>query len=122
MGVVVISCAVLFALLLGAVAFQTKLAQNQLALDKTERSVRDARERYDVLRRQRAQLRSPNRLALEAERLGMVPAETGELISLDPATEAVVVAAAAGLPDVVSDKPTSLEQFSEVKKVTGDAP
>lgn len=122
MGVVVVSCAVLFALLLGAVAFQTKLAQNQLALDRTERAVRDARERYDVLRRQRAQLRSPNRLALAADQLGMVPAETGELITLDPATVAIVAVAAADLPDVVSDKPTSLEQFGQVKAVTGDAP
>ena len=122
MVLVVSACVVLFALLLGAVAFQTKLAQNQLALDKTERAVRDARERYDVLRRQRAQLRSPNRLAIEAGALGMVPAETGELITIDPATVAAVMAASSGLSNDVLDSATSLEQFSEVKAVTGDAP
>ena len=122
MGIVVASCVVLFALLLGAVAFQTNLAQNQLALDKTDRAVRDARERYDVLRRQRAQLRSPDRLAVEAGALGMVPAETGELIVLDPNAAAVVLAAASNLPDDVSNNPSSLETFSEVKAVTGDAP
>jgi len=122
MGIVVASCIVLFALLLGAVAFQTTLAQNQLALDKTERDVRDARERYDVLRRQRAQLRSPNRLAVEATALGMVPADTGQLIVLDPNAVAIVLAAASDLPDNVSDNPSSLETFGQVKAVTGDAP
>ncbi len=122
-GVFVVSCAVLFALLLGAVAFQTKLAQNQLALDRTERAVRDARERYDVLRRQRAQLRSPNRLAVEAERLGMVPAETGELMILDPSLVASVAASASGLPTTAFDhRGTSLDQFGEVKAVTGETP
>jgi len=122
MGIVVASCIVLFALLLGAVAFQTTLAQNQLALDKTERDVRDARERYDVLRRQRAQLRSPNRLAVEATALGMVPADTGQLIVLDPNAVAIVLAAASDLPANVSDNPSSLETFGQVKAVTGDAP
>lgn len=122
-GVFVVACAVLFALLLGAVAFQTKLAQNQLALDTTERAVRDARERYDVLRRQRAQLRSPNRLAVEAERLGMVPAETGDLMILDPILVASVAASASGLPtNVFDDHGSSLDQFGEVKAVTGKTP
>ncbi len=123
LGIAVAACVVLFALLLGAVAFQTQLAQNQLALDKTERAVRDARERYDILRRQRAQLRSPNRLAVEAERLGMVPAETGELMTIDPGTVAAVQAAASGLPEnVFDDQGSSLDQFGDVKAVTGGAP
>jgi hypothetical protein len=122
-GVAVACCIVLFALLLGAVAFQTKLAKNQLALDRTERAVLDARERYDILRRQRAQLRAPNRLALEAEQLGMVPAETGELMTIAPTVVAAVAASASGLPESVFDnRGSSLEQFGEVKAVTGDAP
>ncbi|MEO7398445.1 MAG: hypothetical protein ABIW84_07775 [Ilumatobacteraceae bacterium] len=122
-AVAVVSCAVLFALLLGAVAFQTQLAQNQLALDTTERAVREASARYDILRRQRAQLRSPNRLAVEAARLGMTPAATGELMTIEPAVVAAVAAAASGLPeDVADDQGTSLEQFGAIKALTGDAP
>lgn len=122
-GLFVIACIILFALLLGAVAFQTQLASNQLAIDKTEHAVSQARERYDVLRRLRAQLRSPNRLAVEAERLGMVSAVTGELMTTDPAVVAAVKAAAGGLPDSVGDnRDSTLEQYGEVKEVTGSAP
>jgi hypothetical protein len=122
-GVIVSACVVVFGLCLGAVAFQTRLAQNQLALDRTERAVKDARERYDILRRQRAELRSPNRLALEAIRLGMVPAENGEFMTVPPEVVAAVAAAASGLPNPVSEtNESSFSQFSEVKSVTGDVP
>lgn len=122
-GIIAASCIVLFGLLLGAVAFQTRIAQNQLALDKTERAVRDARERYDILRRQRSQLRSPARLAVEAARLGMQPAENGEFMTVDPDVVASVAASASGLPEQASaDHATSLEQFGEVKSVTEGAP
>lgn len=121
-SVVVICCALLFSLLLGAVAFQTRLAQNQLSLDRTERAVREARDRYDILRRQRAQLRAPNRLAIEATRLGMGPAETGELMTIDPSIVAHVAVWASGLPEGVSERDESFEQFGNVKAVTGDVP
>lgn len=108
---------------IGAVAFQTQIAQNQLALDKTERAVSAARDRYDVLRRQRAELRSPNRLAVEAERLGMSPAQNGEFMTVTPDVVASVLASASGLAAGVGDQDvTSLEQFGEVKAVTGDVP
>jgi len=122
-GIAIASCVVLFALLLGAVAFQTNLARNQLSLDRTERAVREARDRYDILRRQRAQLRAPGRLAIEAERLGMMPAETGELMTIEPSVVAAVAASASGLSDnELDDEGSSLELFGEVKAVTGDAP
>ena len=121
-GLIVVACVLLFGLCLGAVAFQTKLAQNQLALDRTERSVRTAREHYDVLRRQRAELRSPVRLSLEATRLGMQPAQNGEFLTIDPVLAASVSASASGLPNLVADHNDEFDQFSEVKKVTGDAP
>jgi hypothetical protein len=122
-SIVVLSCVVLFSLCLGAVAFQTHLAQNQLALDRTERAVKQARERYDILRRQRAELRSPNRLAVEASRLGMVPADNGEFMTVPPEVVAAVAAAASGLPNTVSDtSESSFDQFAGVKSVTGDVP
>ena len=121
-GLIVVVCFLLFSLCLGAVAFQTELAQNQLALDKTERAVRTARERYDVLRRQRAELRSPTRLSLEATRLGMQPAQKGDFMTIAPDLAASVAANASGLPNTVAEQSSEFDQFSEVKKVTGDTP
>ncbi|MCU1393015.1 MAG: hypothetical protein JWM34_1443 [Ilumatobacteraceae bacterium] len=122
-SVVVLGGLVLFAMLIGAVAFQTQIARNQLALDKTEKAVTAARDRYDVLRRQRAELRSPDRLAVEAKRLGMSPADTGEFMTVDPQLVASVMASASALPPAVgAPVESSLDQFGDVKAVTGDVP
>jgi hypothetical protein len=77
-------CVLVFGLMMGAAAFQTQVARRQLQLDTMDRKIRGAHEQYDVLRRERAELRSPGRLALEAGKLGMVPALQTEFISLDP--------------------------------------
>lgn len=121
-GIVVMSCVTLFTLCLGAVAFQTRLAQNQLTLDRTERDVVLAKERYDILRRQRAELRSPTRLSLEAARLGMTPAENGEFMVIPADVVAAVAATSSGLPNEVSTKESNFDQFGQVKEVTGDTP
>lgn len=114
---------ILFGLLLGAVAFQTRLAQNQLALDATEHAVKDARERYDVLRRARAELRSPNRLSVEATRLGMVPAASGAFMTISPAVVAKMTATSGWLARNIAENTTSsFDQFGTVKAVAGDAP
>ena len=57
----------------------TRLAERQLEIDRLERLVAAAQERFDVLRQQRAELRSPTRLAIEAARLGMHPAPTSRV-------------------------------------------
>ncbi len=116
-------CVVLFGLLLGTVALQTRIAQNQLALDKTERDVKVARERYDVLRRARAELRSPNRLDVEATNLGMVPAEHGEFMTIAPLVVARIAASSGWLAnDPAENSVSSFDQFGQVKAVAGDAP
>jgi len=59
---------------------------------------------------------SPNRLAVEATRLGMAPAQSGEFMTITPDVVASVAASASGLPASVGDQgPTSLDQFGEVK-------
>jgi len=122
-SIMALGCMLLFAMLLGTVALQTRIAQNQLALDKTDRAVKVARERYDLLRRARAELRSPNRLAVEADRLGMIPAEKGEFMTIDPATVAHLMATSGWLANNPSENSvSSLEQFGQVKAVAGDAP
>ena len=116
-------CVVLFGLLLGTVAFQTRIAQNQLALDTSERAVNQARERYDSLRRARAELRSPNQLAVEARRLGMVPATSGGFMTVSAETVAAVAVHAGSLADSGEQETASpFDRFAKVKAVAGDAP
>lgn len=122
-GLAVTGFVFLFALLLGATAFQTQIARNQLQIDATEKSVRNARERYDNLRRQRAELRSPNRLAVVAAELGMVPAENGEFLTIDGSIAARIVTLADGLPSSSAENSEdAFAQFSQIKSVAGDAP
>lgn len=122
-SIIATCCVVMFGLLLGTVALQTRIAQNQLALDKTERQVKIARERYDVLRQARAELRSPNRLAVEATRLGMAPAKNGEFMTIAPQTIAHLAATSGWLANNPAENSTSsFDQFGQVKAVAGDAP
>lgn len=111
--------------MLGAAVFHTQLAQRQLDIDRLERSVDDARERFDELRRDRAVLRSPERIADEAERLGMVRGATSEFVSVDAAALARQIAAggAAGSDAVrILDDADPLDQFRDVKAVSAGQP
>ena len=60
-GVVALAC-----LMVGAVVVQTYVARLQLTVDGLDRGIRAAHEEYDVLRRERAELRAPGRLAEQA--------------------------------------------------------
>ena len=86
--------------MLGTVVLHTRLAERQGEIDRLEAAVTDARERFDVLRQQRAELRSPTRLAIEARDLGMVPTPRTEFLPVDPQTLAEVLAAAGIVDDV----------------------
>jgi hypothetical protein len=108
---------VVVVLMLGTVVLHTRLAERQVEIDKLEQAVTDARSRFDVLRQQRAELRSPTRLAIEAKRLLMIPAPRTEFLDVDPQTVAEVLASA-GLVDeatgtISTDDP--LEQIRTVK-------
>ena len=72
-GVVITSVVTsVFVLMLGLVAFQAKIAQNQMKLDRTDRQLQDAETHYSQLRLQVAQLEAPTRVIDEAKRLGLV--------------------------------------------------
>lgn len=58
-------------LLVVVVIFQTVIAEQQLRLDKVSTDVRLARQHYDELRQQRAELRAPDYLREQAMMLGM---------------------------------------------------
>lgn len=120
---IAVGCAVVFSLMLGAAAFQTQLARRQLTLDTADRRIRAAHEQYDVLRRERAQLRSPGRLAKEAGALGMVPALQTDFVAIDPDIVATVQRSSASNDEVgTSTIDEEFEQYADVKAQAGGSP
>lgn len=116
-------CAVVFGLMIGAAAFQTQLARRQLTIDTYDRQIRAAHEQYDVLRRERAELRSPGRLATEASALGMVPATQTQFITLTP--EVIGAVQRSGAPSDLHQESTieqEFEAYARVKAQAGSAP
>lgn len=113
------------AAMLGAAVFHTQLAERQLRIDDLERNVQSERDRFDELRHDRAVLRSPQRIADEADGLGMVRGETSRFISVDPMELAVQLAAAGptdGRTTSAIDEDDPLDQFRDVKSVSVGQP
>ncbi len=113
---------VVFIGLLGTAVFHTQLAERQLELDRLDRQLSVERERFDDLRYERAELRSPVRLAAAAGELGMSRGSVTTFVALEPSALARQIAAAGPLGDdavqiVVATDP--LEQFRAVKSVSG---
>jgi cell division protein FtsL len=108
---------VVVVLMLGTVVLHTRLAERQVEIDRLEQQVEASHSRFDVLRQQRAELRSPTRLAIEGQRLGMIPAPSTEFLTVDPHTVAEVLAAAGVVDEATRTLDTSdpLEQVRRVK-------
>ena len=123
-GFAVALSVLLAAMMLGSAVLHTSLAERQFEIDRLERSVTAAQGRFDVLRQERAELRSPTRLSAEATRIGMHPAATSQFVPVDGLTVAVAIAATGELlddPDAIeSFQP--LDQFRLVKAVSAEAP
>jgi cell division protein FtsL len=117
---VVVSAVVVLAML-AAAAFQTRLAQSQLELDRLDREISAQRDTYDSLRRARAELRSPSRLAEIAGQTGMVTTDEVNFITIDPSTYAVVQQST-GILEQTNSNDELLEQFRDVKSVTDGTP
>jgi hypothetical protein len=115
------------AVMIGAVLLHTRLADRQLDIDMLERSVREEQAAFDLLRSQRAELRSPTRLATEAT-LGMSPGSETEYIPVDPMVLAITIARTGEMPvgentEVGSNaRLRPLDQFRLVKSVSAEAP
>jgi len=111
--------------LLGAAVFHTQLAERQLRLDRLDRQVSAERERFDELRYERAELRSPVRLADAASALGMYRGEASTFVAVTPEAVARQLAAAGAIGDnavqiLIHTDP--LDQFRAVKSVTEGEP
>jgi hypothetical protein len=111
-------------LMLGSAVLHTSLAERQLEIDRLERAVSAAQERFDVLRRTRAELRSPTRLSTEATRIGMHPADTSQFVPVDGLTVALAIAATGEVLDdsQVIEGLQPLDQFRLVKAVSSESP
>jgi len=116
------------AVMMGAVFLHTRIAERQLEIDQLERSVRQAQEDFDVLRAERADLRSLTRLSEQARALGMQPGAESEFTSVDPMVLAVTIARTGEMPlsDQIVPGSTArlepLDQFRLVKAVSAEAP
>lgn len=121
--VVVVMAVTLFGLMIAALAFQTQIARTQLRLDTLDREIRQAHEQYDVLRRERAELRSPGRLAQAAMTLDMVPATQTQFMTLDADVVATVQRTGV-LPDHagISDVEQQFRDYASVKAQAGGKP
>lgn len=98
-GVVLsLGVATLFALMLGLVAFQARIAQDQLRLDRVESDLREAEAHFAQLRLQVARLESPDRIVAEAERLGLQRPGPEEISYLAPPPGVAAEVLAAGGP------------------------
>lgn len=115
----------LFVGLLGAAVFHTQLAERQLHIDRLERSVDEQRELFDELRYERAELRSPVRLAEAASAMGMERGDTGDFVRVTPEAVARQIAAAGSIDGGTSQvviETDPLQQFRDVKAVTDGQP
>ena len=131
--------------MVGALTLHTRIAERQLQIDGLERAVRQAQTDFDVLRAEqevaanrsgvievlradRAELRSPTRLAERARALGMVPGAESSFLDVDPMLLAVVIATTGEIPvaeAIAAGANTRLEpldQFRLVKSVSSEAP
>jgi len=107
-------------LMLGAAAFQTQLARRQVELDKVDRQIRIVKADFNNLRAQRAELRSPARLAASGSVLGMGLATKTDSVTIDPDVVAAVQQSAGGVfdPGTESQDPV-FDEFKIVKSVAG---
>jgi hypothetical protein len=120
---VVAGCVVVFGMMLGAAAFQTQLARKQLTIDSLDRRIRASHDQYDVLRRERAELRSPGRLMAQAAALDMVPAAQTQFVSLDPDVVATVQRSGAAVQQQHATTPDQeFQDYATVKAQAGSAP
>ena len=86
-----------FAVMVGMVVLQTKMAQEQERLDKIQQQTKLAQQAYDHLRVVVAAMESPAAITASAARLGMVPPAQVTYLTPTAADRAEVTAALAAI-------------------------
>jgi cell division protein FtsL len=105
------------------VAFQTRIAETQMRIDKINAQIQAERDRYDALRLERSALRDPARLVTEATAMGMIPGAGTEFTTVDPSSVAAVLVSTGGVdPEYMSDSQDPLENYGAVKSMIGGQP
>ena len=89
---------VVFLAMLGVTTFQTRMAQDQVELDRLELKVDKAEALHQVLARQQAELRSPVRLGRAAGTMHLAPTDAVGFIEVDPQTLTKVLSTSGRLP------------------------
>jgi len=118
MGVALAFVTVVVVAMMAVTVFHTRLAERQYQLDVVERQVATERARFDLLRRERAWMASPERLADRAKDLGLVAGGRTEFLDVPAEVLAVVAASTAGLdPRVARPPQTPLDDFRTIKHV-----
>lgn len=117
-----VSAALIVVLMLGATAVQSYVAQGQVELDRLDQQIRQTAEQYEVLRRERAELRSPGRLHDVAAELGMEPAASSEFMTIAPDVLVAVRQSTGALDPTFGDESTLLAQFRSVKALGSETP
>jgi hypothetical protein len=107
-------------LMLSAAAFQTQLARRQVELDRVDGQIQAARVTFNELRRQRADLRSPERLSAIGSSYGMLASTETEFVELSPEVIAEVQQSTGGVfdPEIEVVDPV-FEEFKIVKSIAG---
>jgi hypothetical protein len=115
-NVAALAVVLLGVLMLSAVVLHTRLAVRQRQIDQLEQQVEVQRELFDILREQRAVLRSPTRLASESSRLGMFAPPASDFLHVDPWTVAEIIAAT-GSTDALDGLLVEGDALDQVRRV-----
>lgn len=114
---------ILVGIMMAVVVAQTRIAENQMQLDRIESRIESERDRYNQLRLERSLLREPARLVVEARALGMQPGVGVDFTTVDPMTVAAVLVATGGVdPELLTDGADPLQEYGEFKAIVGGAP
>ena len=113
---VIVTLASLFGFI---VIFQTVISEQQLRLDRVSTDVRLARQHYNELRQQRAELRAPDYLRAQAIMLGMWPGSGAKFEEIPAEVVTMVLASTGEMDDSIALPRNSAELVLES---TGSAP
>lgn len=113
----------LVAAMFAVVSLRIFMAQQQVKLDKLNQDVTKARQYFDQLRAERANLQSPSVLMEQAKAIGMEPAVKTKIVAVSPEAAAAVAATVGKIDsDLLGPGNSPLVQFGEVKSRVGRTP